>query len=272
MPAHLLPLSFNGDNYAQLFHTLDKFLDYALTLALKERPTARQGEKIKFCYIGTASHDSLVEDIFFNGFTCLKFGLCNIGVSVSKLSLTTSWSPNAIEEHICEQDILFFGGGDTEFMLKTWQETGFENILKTLKEIDCLPIIMGLSAGGIFLFESAISLNDGKNGDEYKLLKPGYNWIPNSFCPHADAQVEATYEFDGDNKHYWISAFEMAIKSGKSPAGYAVPDDCMLHFHGEKLVGAFSTREEIQYGYVTQEGTEWRNPQLLIARELEQKS
>jgi hypothetical protein len=64
MPAHLLPLSFNGDDYHQLFYTLDRFLEYALTLALKERPQERQGKSIKFCYVGTASRDSLIEDIF----------------------------------------------------------------------------------------------------------------------------------------------------------------------------------------------------------------
>jgi hypothetical protein len=168
---------------------------------------------------------------------------------------------STLENHLRQQDVVFFGGGDTEFMLKTWHETGFDNILKQLYESDCLPVMMGLSAGGIFPFESAIHLTDDH---EYKLLKPGYNWISHSFCPHADAKAEGICALDVHRKHHWMSSFEAAIKSGASSPGYAVPDDCMLHFYNGQWVGAFSARRDIQYAYVTQEGIEWRSPQLLI--------
>jgi hypothetical protein len=48
MPAHILALSFSGDNFYQLSYTLERFLEYAITLVQKK--------KINFCYISTASH------------------------------------------------------------------------------------------------------------------------------------------------------------------------------------------------------------------------
>ena len=263
MPVHLLPLSFNGDNYSQLCYTLERFFEYALTLVRIERPEERQREKIKFCYIGTASRDSLIEDLFFISFAYAKFGPVNIGLTVSKLSLTTDLPPERIESHIRKQDVLFFGGGDTEFMLSNWKDKGFEAILKRLKDEDRLPVILGLSAGGIFPFQSAISLTD--DNEEYKVLEPGYNWIPDGFCPHSNSTVEAACAFDNENKHNRMSAFETSIKLGKSPAGYAIPDDCMLHFHGEQLVGAYSARvgQDITYAYVTREGAEQKVTQFL---------
>ncbi len=248
MPGHILPLSFNGDNTSQLTYTLERFLEYALTLVKKKH--------VNFCYIGTASHDSVVQDIFFNGFAFFKFLNSRVSLSVSKLSLTSNLSYEQIEKHIRQQDIIFVGGGNTEFMLSNWKDNGFETILKKLKDEDCLPVIMGLSAGGIFPFHSAISLTEDKQ--EYKALLPGYDWIQASFCPHANSNVEAICAFDDDEKHNRMSAFVTAIKSGTIPQGYAIPDDCMLHFYGDQLMGAFSARinENIQYSYVTPAGVE----------------
>ena len=78
--------------------------------------------------------------------------------------------------------------------------------------------------------------------------------------------MQGTCVLDVERKHHWMSAFETAVKSGKSAAGFAVPDDCMLHFHGEQLVGAFSARldQNIQYAYVTQEGVAWRDTEVLM--------
>jgi dipeptidase E len=248
MPGHILPLSFNGDNYYQLSYTLERFLEYALTLVQKK--------EVNFCYIGTASHDRTVEDLFFNGFAFLKFYNSTVSLHPTKLSLTTNLTADQIEKHIRNQDIIFVGGGDTEFMLSNWKDKGFEAILKKLKDEDRLPVIMGLSAGGIFPFHSAISLT--ADTSEYKALTPGYNWLKDSFCPHANSNVEAICTFDNDKKHNRMSAFVTAIKVGKIPQGYAIPDDCMLHFYGEQFVGAFSARENenIEYSYVTSEGVE----------------
>lgn len=79
MPGHILPLSFNGDNYSQLSYTLKRFLEYALTLVQKN--------KINFCYVGTASHDRTQEDIFFNSFTYLNFNNFHVSLNVSKFYL-----------------------------------------------------------------------------------------------------------------------------------------------------------------------------------------
>ena len=100
MHAHTLVMSFDNSSYSQLNYTLDRFFEYALTLLQKKKD-------INFCYIGTASNDSTVEDMFFTGFISSKF---YSHVNVSKLSITSNLSAKQIEDHIRRQDIIFFGG------------------------------------------------------------------------------------------------------------------------------------------------------------------
>jgi len=187
---HILPLSFNDDDFYQLTYTLKRFLEYAFTLVKKQN--------INFCYIGTALHDQVTADGFFTAFAFSYFSNLNILINSSKLTLTTKPNMDEVENKLRKQDIIFIGGGDTEFMLKTWKETGFEDVLIKLKNEGCLPVIMGLSAGGSFPFQAAISLT--ANNQEYKVLQ-GYHWLNGSFTPHSTCKIEADCTFDKEKKN-----------------------------------------------------------------------
>lgn len=239
MPSHLLLMSFDGD-IINLNNTLDRFFEYGLALLPKKKD-------INFCYIGTAANDRVIEDLFFRGFIKAKFGAY---VHTSKLLLTSEITQEQIEKHLTSQDIVFVGGGNTEQMLKTWQNKGFIAVLDKLKQEDKLPpVVAGVSSGGMYPFHSG--LTDSIPG-QYNLL-PCLNWMEASFCAHADSKNEAVCPYDHNKRHTRMSAYISAVKSEQLPEGYAVPNNCMLHFYNFTFVRALSTCKNTNCYNVTKE-------------------
>lgn len=234
--SHLLLMSFDDSSIMNLNNTLNRFLEYAFSLLPKQQ--------IHFSYIGTAGGDRLIERLFFTIFTQAKFGK---KVRVSILQLTKSkLTKQQIKKYLSSQDIVFVGGGNTEKMLELWQASGFTSVLNKLKAKKKLPILAGVSAGGMYPFHSG--LTDATPG-QYRPLSC-MHWFKESFCPHANSTVKARCVFENDQELGRLDAYKAAIKNRKLPAGFAVPDDCMLHFYNSKLVRALSARENTHCYYV----------------------
>lgn len=239
--AHMLLMSFDHSRPMNLYRTLNRFIEYAFVLLQKP--------KINFCFIGTASEDRLIESIFFSGFIRAKFGKC---VNANSLILTKiNLTPQQMENFLSSQDILFIGGGNTERMLQIWEKSGFAATLKKLRNEFRLPILSGVSAGAMYPFHSG--LTDSTPG-QYKPLDC-FQWFKDSFCPHANSKVRALCAFERNKYLKRMDAYSMAIKTGVLPSGYAVPNDCMLHFFNEKLVNAYGSRANSQCYYVTNDKT-----------------
>ncbi|MHB1947220.1 MAG: Type 1 glutamine amidotransferase-like domain-containing protein [Gammaproteobacteria bacterium] len=235
--SHLLLMSFNDNSIMNLNNTLNRFLEYTFSLHPKQ--------KIRFSYIGTASGDRLIERVFFTAFTQAKFGK---HVRVSILQLTkTRLTTHQIKKHLLSQDIVFIGGGNTEKMLEIWQASGFTSVLNKLKTAKKLPILAGVSAGGMYPFHSG--LTDATPG-QYRPLSCLY-WFKESFCPHANSTVKARCVYENDQQLERLEAYKAAINGKKLPAGFAVPDDCMLHFYNFKFIRALSARENTHCSYVS---------------------
>jgi peptidase E len=174
----------------------------------------------------------------------IKFGKA---IHTSKLLLTSEITESQIETHLSAQDVIFVGGGNIEQMLTIWKHKGFISILNKFKNENKLPLLMGVSAGGMYPFNSGLS--DSKAG-QYQPLAC-LDWLKQSFCPHADSKVKAVCAYD-NNKHLErIDAYKSAITGGQLPPGYAVPDNCMLHFYNFSLVRALTAIKNNNCFYVS---------------------
>ncbi|HHI9467079.1 TPA: Type 1 glutamine amidotransferase-like domain-containing protein [Legionella anisa] len=237
--SHMLLMSFDDSNFMNLNRTLNRFLEYAFDLIKKSR--------IRFCYIGTAGNDRLIERVFFTRFVRAKFGKSAI---TSELVLTKSQlTKEQLETYLTQQDILFVGGGNTEKMLEIWEKSGFIFVLNKLKSEKRLPILAGVSAGGMFPFHSGLS--DATPG-QYKVL-PCLGWFKESFCPHANSKKKSLCVYSNNQYLERMDAYIFAVKQGLLPSGFAVPDDCMLHFENFNLVRVISSLKDNKCYYVTHE-------------------
>lgn len=237
--SHMLLMSFDDSHIMNLNRTLNRFLEYAFSLI--EKAT------IQFCYIGTASNDSLIERKFFTRFVSSKF---RKKVITSELVLTKSQlTKEQLESYLAQQDILFIGGGNTEKMLEIWEKSGFTSVLNKLKTEKRLPVLAGVSAGGMYPFYSVLS--DVMPG-QYKALL-GLGWLKESFCPHANSKKKSLCDYSKNQYLERMEAYVIAVKQGLLPSGYAVPNDCMLHFENFNLVKTISSLQNNQCYYVTHE-------------------
>ena len=226
----MLLMSFDASSLLKLFSALNRFFEYTVAI-LKDK------QQIYFCYIGTAANHRLIDNIFFTGFMKFKFGK---RVKTSYLSLTKEITEQSIEQHLLAQDIVFVGGGKTKTMLEIWQHKGMTAVLNKLKKEDKLPILAGVSAGGMYPFHAG--LTDSTPG-QYTVIQC-LQWINQSFCPHSNSKRIKLCTFDKDKYHNRLSAYQAAIKAELLPPGYAVTDQCMLHIYDEALIYAFSANAD----------------------------
>ncbi|QMT60838.1 Type 1 glutamine amidotransferase-like domain-containing protein [Legionella sp. PC997] len=234
---HMLLMSFDDSNFLNLNCTLNRFLEYAFGLINKTN--------IHFCYIGTAGNDRWIERVFFTRFVRAKFGK---NITTSELSLTKSRrTEKQLEDYITQQDILFIGGGDTEKMLEIWNKSGFSFILDKLKSENRLPLLAGVSAGGMYPFHSG--LTDSTPGHYTAMSCLG--WFKESFCPHANSKRKSLCAYSNNQYLERMDAYIIAVRQGLLPSGFAVPDNCMLHFENFNLVGVISSLKENKCYYVT---------------------
>lgn len=242
MPNHMLLMSFDGSSILNIVYILNRFSEYMAVILQKK-------ECVNFCYIGTATNDRLTDRLFFLTFMRLKFGK---SINTSKLLLSTEITENQIEHHLSRQDVIFVGGGNTEQMLTIWKHRGFTNVLNKFKQDNRLPLLAGVSAGGMYPFNSGLT---DSTPDQYSPLQC-LDWLKHSFCPHADSKIKALCIYDSNKRLERMHAYKSAIKMGQLPPGYAVPNNCMLHFYNFNLVRALTSIKDNTCSYVTKHSVE----------------
>jgi peptidase E len=128
-----------------------------------------------------------------------------------------------LSDFVRQQDIFYVGGGNTVHLLALWRAHGLDRLLRDAWLGG--TILCGVSAGMNCWFGASVT-------DGFGLLAPlpdGLGLIEGSSCPH----------YDGDPNRRLT--FHRAIADGL-PAGYAADDGAALHFVGQELAGAVSSR------------------------------
>ena len=186
----------------------------------------------KVCFVGTASGDAAsFHDRFYGAFAALP-------CEPTHLSLFKP--PTAdLRSFVFEQDVIYVGGGNTRALLALWREWGLHSILREAWQSGI--VMAGISAGSICWFQQGLS-DSVIPGGLAPLACLGF--LPGSNCPHYDGELQRR------------PAYHRFIKEGKLDAGYAADDGAALHFVGQELKGAVSSREAARAYSVRRVGTE----------------
>jgi len=125
----------------------------------------------KLLFLPTATNDSTE----YIAAVKRQFG-DRLGCSIDNLLLISeNNSHSECKEKILSADIIYVGGGDTEFMLEIWKQKGVDELLKEAYRQDI--VLSGLSAGAICWFL-------GSQDSETNCL----GLVNAYFCPHYDGR------------------------------------------------------------------------------------
>ncbi|MBW3656090.1 MAG: peptidase E [Gemmatimonadetes bacterium] len=183
--------------------------DYVLGLCRRSRP--------RVCLIPTASGDSSAWiDRFYSLF---GDGRCE----PSHLGLF-SRGVDDLFAFLCEQDVLYVGGGNTVNLLAVWRAQALADVLPRVLANG--TIACGVSAGGLCWFERGIT---DSYGPGLNPLTNGLGFLPGSFCPH----------YDSDSRR--PDAFRSFVHDSGHP-GLAAEDGVGLHYVDGVLTRIVSSR------------------------------
>ncbi|MCM3745123.1 peptidase E [Sporosarcina luteola] len=174
---------------------------------------SRKQEPLKIAFIATASNDA-------NGYIDKFYGAFN-KEHPSHLTIKDFDSPN-IQEVVDTLDIVYVGGGNTQYMLEIWRKTGFDIVLRNAYQNGV--ILAGISAGAMCWFETCYS---EKNDEVYEEFK-GLGILKGSLCPHYN-DVERRLAFNN-----WATTKHNSTL-------YTLNDTENLHFKNEKLIAKIIT-------------------------------
>jgi len=183
--------------------------DYVLSLCGRPRP--------RVCLLPTASGDSTAWiDRFYEIFhedRCEPSHLALFNRAVDDLY-----------DFLCEQDVIYVGGGNTVNLLAVWRAQGLAEVLPAVLERGV--IACGVSAGGLCWFERGIT---DSYGPALNPLSNGLGLLPGSFCPHYDSDPRRP------------RAFSEFVRSTGKP-GLAAEDGVGLHYVDGQLHRVVSSR------------------------------
>ena len=121
--------------------------------------------------------------------------------------------------------MFYVGGGDTANLLVLWRRHGLDVLLRAAWSNGA--VLAGVSAGMLCWFNGGVT--DSFGGLEP--LNDGLGLIDATACPHYDGEPERR------------RTYHRAIVDGMQ-AGYAAEDGAALHFRGQNLIEAVSSRPE----------------------------
>ena len=204
-------IAIGGGRYSD--GEIKNILEYIASCANKENPSV--------LFLPTAGFDDIegdedIRDIFLG-----------CGCSFDYLFLTDkSLTKEDIREKILNSDVIYVGGGNVEFMMNTWDETGASDILREAYEKGI--IMSGYSAGAVCWFAEGY---DDCGPDRSFIFCDCLGILPYSACPH----------FEGNG---WYN-FKDEIKN-RPHSGVGIENGAALIYDN----GTFSTMHGNDVGYV----------------------
>jgi peptidase E len=130
-----------------------------------------------------------------------------------------------LRDVVLAQDVIYVGGGNTANLLAIWRYHGVDRLMREAWERGV--VLAGISAGALCWFEGGTT---DSFGPELAPLRDGLGFLPGSFSPHYDGEVDRR------------PAHRRAIRDGLLADGFAADDGVALHFVGTTLAEAVSSR------------------------------
>jgi dipeptidase E len=183
--------------------------DYVLGLSGKPRP--------KVCFLPSASGDAdhyIVR--FYRAFDAARCEPSHVS-----LFRREAGAPD-LRAHLLDQDVIYVGGGSVISLLGVWRAHGLDVLLREAW-INGV-VLCGVSAGSLCWFREAVT---AFHGEPQRVA--GLDLLPWSNTVH----------YDGEQAR--DRSYRRFLVDGLCP-GYAAEDGAALHFVGERLVRAVSSR------------------------------
>lgn len=133
-----------------------------------------EGRRPVALFVGTASHDSMP---YYNSFHKMYTGVYGFKTDCA-LTVYGEMNAEKIAEKFKKADMIYVGGGDTLFMLDSWEKSGIKKHI--LEAYERGVVICGLSAGAICWFEEMFT---DSAGDDYN-FKSSLGILKGGACPH----------------------------------------------------------------------------------------
>jgi len=196
-------------------------ISYFLRQTRKRRP--------KVCFIGTAGGDAESARLrFYAGFSRFE---CR----PNHLSFFAR-TPRDLPSFVLDHDAIFVGGGNTRSMLAVWRDWGLDVHLRAAWKRGV--VLGGVSAGAICWFEQGIT--DSIAGPLTAMDCLGF--LRGSCCPHYDSETQRR------------PTFRRLVAGGKVLPGVAADDYAALHYIGDTLAHAVSSRRGASAWRVSRSG------------------
>ena len=180
---------------------------------------ARATDRPKACFVGTATGDlpGYVNDFH------QAYG--SIGCEPSDLGLFSRTVAD-LRSFVCEQDIVYVGGGNTVSLLAVWRAHGLDIALKEAYQAG--TILCGSSAGMNCWFEASVT--DSYDLSRLQGVHDGLGMLSGSACPHYDGEAQRR------------PSYHRLVAEG-FPGGVAAEDWVALHYVDEQLEEAVTAVE-----------------------------
>jgi dipeptidase E len=195
----------------------ETLLDHVLALA--------PGNRVLF--VGTANREESGQTVFW-------YELLRDRARMTHLSFFP-WPPPDLREVALAQDVILVGGGNTANALAIWRTHGFDEILR--EAWDSGVLLTGWSAGMICWFEQGVTDSFGPELGPLECL----GFLTGSACPH----------YHGEERRQ--PAYRELVATG-FPGGVAADDDVALHYVGDELREAVTSREGASAYFVSPDG------------------
>jgi len=173
----------------------------------------------RFCYVGTASGDSL------NGTAGFYRAFAGSGVRASHLELFPLPNVPDVRAHLLDQDVIWVGGGSVANLLAVWRVHGLEEVLREAWEQGV--VLAGVSAGSLCWYL-------GGPTDSYGLdLRPapaGLGLLPYGNGVHYDSEEQRR------------PLLHRLVAEGALPTSHATDEGVGLVYEGTTLVEAVVDR------------------------------
>ena len=191
-------------------------IDEYLAMLAKERAGDKRANAL---FIPTASHDFMP---YYNTFHKVYTGIFDIKTDVA-LTVFKEVDLEKLKAKFEKADLIYVGGGDTVFMMQSWEKSG---VLPLLKEAYQRGVVLaGLSAGAICWFSDIYTDSlKTEDGMEYAMFK-GLGWIDGVVSPHYNTRAR---QFDDIVKEQFSKA-------------YGIEDNAALLIEDEQIVGTLSS-------------------------------
>ncbi len=176
-------------------------------------------ERPRFCYLGTASGDSL------NGIACYYRAFAGSEVRARHLELFPMPNVLDIRSFLLDQDVIWVGGGSVANLLAVWKVHGLDEILRECWEAGV--VLAGVSAGSICWYQGGPTDSYGR---ELRGSPPGLGFLPFGSGVHYDSE---------DHRRPMLHKL---VGDEILPTSHATDDGVGLVYRGTELVEAVSDR------------------------------